>query len=239
MQLPPICEAGEKTIHDQEQKIFLWSLSAIYSSMIFEKGFSTDMLFSIFENNALELPANLSVAFLPHTFRFGNNLAQILDAFVYQNGFTGQSDFNTEIAVIHAEKDSKDEKRQSSGEAKAIRSYIERNNLQAGDYVITTPYRDQRKYIIDTLHAIADVDNILTIHSSQGREWDTVFISVVDTYRNKWFTDSSKPQGLYTINTAISRAKKKIVIVCNRNEWNRNSSTQLIGNLINSATELV
>ena len=61
---------------------------------------------------------------------------------------------------------------------------------------------------------------ILTVHGSQGREWDDVILSVVDTDR-LWFTDSrnKRSRGLNLINTAVSRAKKRLVIVCNRSWW--------------------
>jgi len=72
---------------------------------------------------------------------------------------------------------------------------------------------------------------ILTVHGSQGREWDTVILSVVDT-NDKWFVDSRKSisKGLNLINTAVSRAKKNLIIVCDVDYWS-NQYGQLITEL--------
>ena len=81
-------------------------------------------------------------------------------------------------------------------------------------------------------------EEVLTIHGSQGREWDIVILSVVDT-TNKWFTNSkcTKSNGLKVINTAVSRAKKKLVIVCDANYW-KTQQEQLIGKLISIGKEI-
>ena len=79
----------------------------------------------------------------------------------------------------------------------------------------------------------------MTVHSSQGREWDTVILSVVDTAK-RWFTDSSNTaaKGLTVINTAVSRAKKRLIIVCDARYW-INEKNQLIGSLINIADKKI
>ena len=78
-------------------------------------------------------------------------------------------------------------------------------------------------------------ENILTVHGSQGREWDTVLLSVVDT-QDKWFTDSNRLEsnGKKLINTAVSRAKRKLILVCDAAYWEKQSS-QLIGHLLSIA----
>lgn len=81
-------------------------------------------------------------------------------------------------------------------------------------------------------------ENIVTVHGSQGKEWETVLFSVVDT-DNKWFTDSQniKSNGLKVINTAVSRAKRKLIIVCNADFW-QTQKQQLIKKLLSIATEI-
>ena len=82
-------------------------------------------------------------------------------------------------------------------------------------------------------------NNVMTIHSSQGREWDTVIISVCDndtTNRDVKlrFTSSLEPySGLNVINTAVSRAKKNLIIVCDYEFWKgRAPLDDLIGVLV-------
>lgn len=234
MQIPPICEASDRAIDNIETKIFLWSMSAIYFPAIFCEDEPIEALFEKHINKSLSIPKNVSVSDLPETFRFGNNLASILNKFIYKNGFTGRDDLNTEIIAIHAIRDSSDsERRANTAEALAIKEYITKN--KPTNYVVMTPYKMQRKVLSTVLHGTTNPDNILTVHASQGREWDTVILSVVDC-SNPWFTDSTRPEGLCTMNTAISRAKKKIVIVCNCDYWSKKRETQLIGDMIASAT---
>ena len=233
MQLPPICEASDRAIDNVETKVFLWSMSAIYFPAVFCEDEPLEALFEKHINKSLSIPENVSVSALPETFRFGNNLASILDKFIYKNGFTGRSDSNTEIIAINAVRDSSDsERRANTAEALAIKEYITKN--KPTNYVVMTPYKVQRKILNTVLRGITPPDDILTVHASQGREWDTVILSVVDR-SNPWFTDSTKPEGLCTMNTAISRAKKNIVIACNCDYWSKQSDTQLIGRLIDSA----
>ena len=78
----------------------------------------------------------------------------------------------------------------------------------------------------------ASTDNVYTIHKSQGQEWDTVFISVVDT-ENMFFTNTNNKisRGKQLMNTAISRAKKNLIIACDVNYW-KSQDNQLITELI-------
>lgn len=78
---------------------------------------------------------------------------------------------------------------------------------------------------------------LLTAPYSQGREWDTVILSVVDTQK-MFFTDSKNKfsKGVKIINTAISRAKKELVIICDKNFWQTNNNDQLIGNLVSNCS---
>ena len=76
-------------------------------------------------------------------------------------------------------------------------------------------------------------ETVLTVHGSQGREWDTVLFSVVDADNNKWFTTTLIPKsnGTQIINTAVSRAKKKLILVCDYEYWSEQSN-ELIGKLL-------
>ncbi len=98
---------------------------------------------------------------------------------------------------------------------------------------VITPYRNQREILTKTVKKIGlSPETVLTVHGAQGREWDTVLFSVVDT-DGKWFTTTLIPKsnGTQIINTAVSRAKKKLILVCDCEYWSRQSN-ELIGKLL-------
>ena len=237
MQLPPICEASKRIIEDPALKVFIWAMSALYFPKLFPADYSLEILFRDYIKGIPPYYESLKRAVLPQTFRFGDNLASVLNHFVYKNNFCGIKNRLTEITAVHAKRGTKEQElRANNGEARAIREYILNNNLQ--NYVVLSPYRVQQKNLCNLLKGITLPDNILTIHASQGREWDTVILSVVDSSQ-KFFVDSTTPQGLFTLNTAISRAKKNIVIVCNLDYWKRHVDSQLIGKLTEVATTVL
>jgi superfamily I DNA and/or RNA helicase len=84
---------------------------------------------------------------------------------------------------------------------------------------IITPYRDQAMAINRALGK-----NIAsTVHKFQGRECDTIIMSMVDNVPTEFSDDPN------LMNVAISRAKRKLCIVVNGNEMPENSNlTQLI-----------
>ena len=72
---------------------------------------------------------------------------------------------------------------------------------------------------------------VMTIHGAQGREWDTVMLSIVDSSdKEKWFTTVKKQgsNGKMVINTAVSRARKKLVIVCDEDYWRKEANKEEI-----------
>ena len=106
------------------------------------------------------------------------------------------------------------------------------------DFVILTPYKKQIRLLNNHLPQERNDLKILTVHGSQGREWDTVILSVVDT-SDKWFVDTKIPisKGLNLVNTAVSRAKLNLIIVCDKNYW-VGQKGQLITELINCGQEI-
>ena len=73
---------------------------------------------------------------------------------------------------------------------------------------IITPYKDQ----VNALKKeFSDVD-VATVHKFQGREKDTIVISTVDDEITDFVDDP------YLLNVAVSRAKKKLVLVVSGNE---------------------
>ena len=90
---------------------------------------------------------------------------------------------------------------------------------EKGSVGIITPYRDQADYINKALGQ----DIASTVHKYQGRECDTIIMSMVDNYPTAFSDDPN------LMNVAISRAKTRLCIVVNGNEMPTESNiSQLI-----------
>lgn len=238
LQLPPVCEMNATTIRSNESynNVFVWAQSAIHTENLFSK--SEAEALSDFYNYSLPNFNNFTKTDLDKTFRFGNKLAKVLNDTVYQNGFhSGTSDLSTNLYFIDVNNTvAPTVKRQNQVEAKAILQLIAQLDHQ--DYVILCPYTNQIRLISKDRKDLIEDQKLLTVHGSQGREWKTVILSVVDydyenPYVRPWFTDSTnkKSKGLNLINTAVSRAKKELIIVCNVDFWKQQDS-QLIKHLL-------
>jgi|ERR1043165_6910699 hypothetical protein len=242
LQLPPVCEMNDYEFQTEEQKdVFLWSKSAIHLARLFED--TKEEAYNSYINNEETLSRSLSRTDLRYTHRFGDNLANVLNEYVYQNGFASDSgkgetdiyfvDTNTPVPQPRNENDKPT--RESEAEARAIKQFIETTGLT--DYAILTPYINQVKLLGKQLPHDRNQGRILTVHGAQGKEWDNVILSVVDTDK-KWFTDSkyARTRGLFLLNTAVSRAKKRLIIFCNVPHWKRQNG-QLIKGLLDVAQE--
>jgi len=226
MQLPPVCEIDrekilEPAIRDQNMMkyVFLWDQSALYAeSMFFEsiKEVSDDYL-----NNSDPRFRETKREDLTESHRFGDNLAKILDEHIYKNGIKGIPGNHIRIECIDAVCYEK-RGRENTAEVEKIETYLkERPDLK--DFVILTPYKNQVSLLSKRFPKLKE--NVLTIHRSQGREWDTVILSVADNrVQNKdvplRFTSTKDgSNGKKVMNTAVSRAKKNLVVVCDCEFW--------------------
>lgn len=234
MQLPPICEMNNNQI-EMQPETFLWAESALYAEDIFKK--TMYRLYSDFINNVSPVFEDTYFFALKQTFRFGNSLAAILSESVYTEGLEGNPKCDTEIFYINVKNNQLTKPRENIPECTAIKNYVKSH--RESNIGIITPYKNQKTRLTQELNELIDTDeNIVTVHGSQGKEWETVLFSVVDT-DNKWFTDSQniKSNGLKVINTAVSRAKRKLIIVCNADFW-QTQKQQLIKKLLSIATEI-
>lgn len=235
MQLPPICEMNDDNFQTEAyQSVCLWGQSALYSECIFFQD-----LPHICEDYLTNEPAPFLAMRkynLDCTYRFGSSLASILSGTVYAPTFHSALHGETELLVLDAPYQNRTRERISETEADAIAWYLAQATL--GDFAILTPYRKQLSLLSSRFRSISKDGRILTIHASQGREWDTVFLSVVDT-TDKWFMNSCNPisKGKTVINTAVSRAKKRLILVCDYHYW-RAQHSQLIGQLVNGAQRI-
>lgn len=232
MQLPPICAMNDKEFRYENNKLIaLYAQSALYIEDITEEPFS--IADNYLEHNQPKFK-QLTKYNLNYTYRFGEKLAEILANNVYTPDFHGTDKHITEVYYINSPKLDPQIPRYSSTEITAIVKYISQHNQE--NISVLTPYKYQKN---ELQKALAKLNcEVLTVHGSQGREWNTVILSVVDT-TNKWFTNSNSQEsnGKNVINTAVSRAKKKLIIVCDVNHWSKQNK-QLIGKLLQIAKEL-
>lgn len=99
------------------------------------------------------------------------------------------------------------------------REIIPKIQTEKNEIGIITPYKNQVKALNNQLDEI----DIATVHKFQGREKDTIIISTVDDEISDFADDP------YLLNVAVSRAKKKLVLVVSGNEQ---SSERNISDLI-------
>lgn len=225
MQLPPVCEADDHLFkQDNLMPMFLWAQSALYCESVFTHSF--DELFNEYIKNSEFEPHNMARFNLLHTFRFGESLAQVLARFVYTPQFHGNHLIQTNISILNVpHRSSERNQRSSVDEATAITAYLKQNPCK--DFAVITPYKDQKKQLVQQAKGHYALDRISTIHGSQGQEWDTVFLSVAAVSPTSFLSKQ-------LINTAVSRAKKHLIIVCDRACWERYPSS-FLGALIATA----
>lgn len=154
--------------------------------------------------------------------RFGTNLASVLDRYVYHNGLTGVDGRSLLIEYVDCVCDER-EGRENRAEAEAIRAYIRSNGLKPQETIVLTPYTGQTRLLRNMLGRRFR-DSVMTVHGSQGREWDTVILSIADGRVESRevplrFTGSSTDVGRRLINTAVSRAKRRLVVFCDVDFW--------------------
>ncbi len=238
MQLPPVSQLDDEALRSAAERGgrlcygYLWSLSALYSEQLIGDG--PGSLARAFVEGSEPSMMRTQRYDLTDSHRFGENLARVLDRFVYRNGMTGSASGDLSITCIDAVCDHRDG-RENAAVAEAVRDFLRREMPDPVDVAILTPYSVQltllrrrvgRKYR----------DCVMTVHGSQGREWDTVVFSVADNgvvsrdvpFR---FTSSESLVGMRVINTAVSRAKRRLVMVCDREFW-MNRDGELIGGIL-------
>lgn len=233
-QLPPVSEISEEELRQTEYKdFFIWSQQGIYAADLIQNGIEKS--YKNYIDAANEIPSVPVYQALSETHRYGENLAYILDKHIYQNGFHSAVTSNTEILIIDVTRKKAEGNRENVNEANKIQFYLAKN--PQADYVILTPYRNQVK-LIKSILPEEEKEKVLTVHKSQGQEWETVIFSVTDT-KDMYFTNTQNPssQAKQILNTAISRAKQKLIMVCDVSYW-KEQENQLITDLIKIGSTL-
>ena len=254
MQLPPVFEGEQDLLKDPERQLArLWKISSLYMENVAS---CEDLAEFCRRDPDKPMFRRMRAGALTETHRFGPALAEILARRIYGPRFCSRSVNETRIVRINAPKRSADQEKDSEGrnrrvshsEAACIRALMEANLSHLGLTVgIITPYRKQRRLISDSIdrllkkHHMEDEDmedDIVTVHQSQGREWDIVLFSITDRFDEKHFTDTLRnPQALRLINTAVSRARKMLVLIGDEDDW-KGRGGQLISELFAVSTEI-
>lgn len=212
-QLFPVCEMPKTALMQQEnENAFVWNLSALFLES-FLNGEKPKNLAQAYEQSG-EIPQyrQMRCVNLSRTHRYGDNLAQILDRYVYRIGLRGK-DEPMEIFAIDSGAKQEVETQISQSEVGVCE--ILSLKLRASEYAIITPFVKQRQ----KLGLKIPRDRIFTIHGSQGQEFDNVIFSPVSLHYH--LTNSHQTHALYALNVAISRVKKRLFIVCDYAFWSR------------------
>ena len=234
-QLPPVCRV------DKDQGIAaFWAKPATFLEDAFRLQGQVGRLW------AAKAPLRSVGAMhsLTHSYRFGGLLPSLLDSHVYDRmGLHGQGDTGIRVIDCPPVLKFKGKKRQNVAEADmAVQlvgqflQYFDGRDLPS--LAILAPYKNQCDLIRDRLrraHLLDKVD-VLNTHRAQGREWDWVLFSVVDTetlgprYR-PFFVNALKEPGRSIINTTISRGREEIRLLLDLQYWRQKTPACLIGDI--------
>lgn len=225
-QLSPVCEMPKTALMQKEnENAFVWNLSALFLESFFSGGEPKHLAQEYEKSGEIPPYRQTRCVNLSYTHRYGDNLAQILDRYVYHIGLRGK-DEPMEIFAI------------DSGVKQEIETQISQNEvgvceilslkLKASEYAIITPFVKQRQRLAYKIPR----DRIFTIHGSQGQEFDNVVFSPVSLHYH--LTNSHQTHALYALNVAISRVKKRLFIVCDYAFWRRQQG-QLLSAILQQA----
>ncbi|MGI9559109.1 MAG: DEAD/DEAH box helicase [Thermodesulfobacteriota bacterium] len=244
-QLPPICEMDNDTLVQKEEVALLWNKSSLFVESMFlkDRDYLTGSEFSSKNEPNLDEEC-MEISELNTTHRFGNNLANILDKFFYKFGFhsEGNEIGNVELYLVDAGR-KQCQGRANRKEVNAIVRMIKPNSVVMADedIAVLTPYREQVTLLNTAMNENGLGIDVMTIHRSQGREWNDLIFSVVDGENPPpFFVDFKNQVARAVLNTAISRVKKNLFIVCDKQYWMQKGEQekQLISSLIKEATEI-
>lgn len=231
-QLPPVCPMGIPEIQKKHPLVVFWALSVVAFSDLL-KGDGYNLYNILVSDQAFPVFDCLSYTSLLKTYRFGPQLASLLDRHIYRTGlFLGNEEKNFQVVVLHGSKASGElYKWESKNEALAIKQYVNSHPFDEDNFAVLAPYNKQVNLLKDNLPGWKE--NIMTVHKSQGQEWDTVILSVVDT-SDMFLVKSTEKKGRSVLNTAISRTKHTLVLVCDVNYW-LTQPDQMVKDLIDFA----
>ena len=248
-QLPPIYEGKDDMGKNDVLSECYWGVSALYLEEAFQCGIGDDPQQMIICAQKDPRFQNMHRNQLTVSFRFGPELAELLDRHFYKIGLRSHGTTGTDIRSKDCPPSARSvlplpANRQNPAEVdrvmKAVRSWVEwAPESDKGTLAILTPYKNQVQLIQNSLRGLEQSNvlrswktrewedlakiEVMTVHRSQGREWDTVFFSASDTGRlagnRPFLADTSCHKGELVVNTAISRSKKYLRFFFDRQFW--------------------
>lgn len=205
--------------------------------------------FDLFDSKHTYIPDN--VLFLNSSRRMPASLTNVLSKLYYGNKLLPSSEKSfhndsVEIIDLSSKNFSNDPSEASCLPAANvitdyISNFVSKNSLSPSQIGVLTPFNKQRLYLTDSILHHTDLGEeyakqVLTIHSSQGDEFDYVFIDFAQygqfTKPNAFFKDLENSRKIF--NVALSRTKTKLFVFidCNFLSRHKNECPTLF-NLIN------
>ena len=236
-QLQPI-----STLSTQDSKVTQWKPSLFwkYSALFIEAFFKSNLDFN--DSNHSVTPKISHCFTLTQTYRYGDNLAKLLNHYIYKNNLQGRNThthlYYLDISQLpknltyNAESQMELKERTSYNEAKLCTLLAEDFLAKHLDFAILTPFVNQRQLILRLMPALFAKDCVFTIHSSQGQEFDYVIFSPVILHY--YLNNSNNQNALFALNVALSRARLGIILVCDRAYW-LNQRGQFLSDLMRIA----
>lgn len=211
-QLMPVCEMPLKELDKEaNHSAYVWNLSSLFLEPIFSGANAYDLAKRHESSNVPDF-SQTKLCTLSKTHRYGDNLAHILDKYIYHIGLQGNG---AQMELYALDSGAKRESEAHISETEANMCVNLSVKLGSDEYAIITPFVKQRALISRKLPRA----KVFTIHGSQGQEFDSVIFSPVGLHF--FLTNSMQTNALYALNVAISRIKKRLFIVCDYAFWQR------------------
>lgn len=231
-QLSPISEIPKQEQSLMSDDLFMWDIASVYLGYLSD-GDTFSSLTHDYQNNALNFKGTVQKCELLKTHRYGQNLAEILDRHIYQNGLTSHKDEQSNLFFAHTPQRSF-KPLENEAEVEACKMIVlELLHIGIDDIGIITPFNNQKRALERAIAPLRYQDRILTFHKAQGKEFHTLLISPV--YKHRYLTDSYQQSAKEALNVAISRAKQNIIFVCDYNYWMKDSR-QFITDILKSSS---
>ncbi|WP_336524384.1 AAA domain-containing protein [Helicobacter japonicus] len=225
-QLSPVCEMPlNELMKPKNESAHIWNLSALFIESLCQGTSIKEIIKKYGQTCDIPYFSLMRMSKLSKTYRYGDNLAHILDTYIYHIGLEGNGE-QMELFVLDSGKKSEQDKHISESEARACEYLCAKFNQES--YAIITPFVKQRQRLMRHMPR----ERIFTIHGSQGQEFDNVIFSPVSLHYH--LTDSNQTHALYALNVAISRTKKRFFIVCDYTFWSKQKG-QLIWAILQHA----
>ena len=175
-----------------------------------------------FLQSCVEVFKDIPVTLLREHYRCHPKIIEFCNQHFYNGELVAMTDDNAEdnvLQVVQTVEGNHARGHFNQREIDVIVQEVLPQYADSGSIGIITPYRQQA----DEINKALGKDIASTVHKYQGRECDTIIMSMVDNKPTEFSDDSN------LLNVAISRAKTHLYVVTNRNKMPKESNlAQLI-----------